>query len=709
MDGSFDQKIVVTDPLKVRDNRGRFTSAHEADINFIQRFLIDTGILSCFKTDSQSRIIPYNLLEPVNKVILPHVIYMDIEVKTQGRFPNARNPTAPVVSVSFFDSFHKRYLTICADDRVIKEVVMNPLPDWIIMHVPTPTHLLGKVIEYLNYMNPDIVTGWNIEFDINYLEAWANSNFHKHIPVGESGEVFDLLEAYRKIRGSLGNRLKEVVVREGILHSEDMVSEFFKVEMYNNRNTRDDFILYNKKDVEYCVKLDTGFKRVTDGKWIQYDLISNFWAQRNFVGLHTINYTTSHVKRHDPLWLRMAHQLGFTLPMSGTAEDDSGLDEGAVVFTPDAGIYRDITVLDMSRYYPSILLSFPKETSPDIWGKLAPAVISYLSAERDKWDAELKKHTPGTQEYNTVKLTQTVVKHFLSGAWGYFAYSGSRIYSKERGDFVLRTGAEGLDRVRSRALKIGHKTIYGDTDSILIHSKPDEVDNLVDEVNDELSIWAGEKGIVDSRFHIKEDRFAKTTLFIEKKGTGVGAKKRYGQRIVREGGEPCDYILVKGFEYVRGNTSEVTRKLQKEVIDDILMDNITELTTKIKTIMDSIKSNKYSLDDITIPINLSQPFTEKKVSGEYYNGAIWNNMYIGESIIPGDLVRYFKAKSTGSLPHNEWVSYLEQSAVTSRGVVPDYDWIINRTLRSPLERILASVGISWDHVEGYKDVDDLFR
>ena len=536
MDGKFDKKIIVTDPLEVSNNRGRFSSAHEADINYIQRFLIDTDILSSFTTPITSHIIPYDAMSPIDKILLPLIVYMDIEVRTKGRFPNARVPDAPIIAVTFYDNYYKKYVTICVDDRVTEQVVETPLPDWTIIKVPTPGHLLSKLLEYLNFIKADIITGWNISFDTDYLIAWAKKNFKKIIPLGEFEEIFDLLEAYKKSKASMGNRLKEVVVKEGLIRTEDMVSETFKIDMYTDPNQRDNFILYNKKDTEYCVKLNSGFTRVTDGKFVQYNFIENFWNQRNFVGLNTINYTTAHVKRHDPLWLRVARNLGFTLPSGGQSEeneDEGGLEFGGVVFTPPAGIYRNLTVLDMSRYYPSILLSFPNETSPDIWGKLAPTVISYLSAERDRWDAELKKFTPGTEDYKTAKVSQTIAKTFLSGAWGYFAYAGSRIYSKKRGDFVLKTGGDGLRRVRERASKIGHETIYGDTDSIFIDSEPDDVESLVGEVNDELTRWATEMGIKDSRFHIKEDRFAKTTLFIKAKNSEEGAKKRYGQRIIR--------------------------------------------------------------------------------------------------------------------------------------------------------------------------------
>ncbi len=1032
MDGKPDIKIIATDPASVGNNRVKFKAPHEADVNYIQRLLIDTGILSCFYTPINTVVIPYTTIVPVNKIIQPRVVFIDIEVLSQGRFPNMRNPTQPVIAVTLHDSVYKKYYSICLDDRVFQQTHTQLEPDWDLVRVINARNLFDLTKQYLDNANPDIISGWNIKFDIDYFQAWAKAKFKETLDLSRC-EIFDLLGAYKKIKSSLGNRLKEVVVKEDIIKAVNMVSDTFKIEMYTDKTQRDNFIKYNKKDVEYCVMLANGFKRVTDGKWIQYDIFRNFWGQKNFVGLANLEYTTSHIKRHDPLWLSTAHQLGFTLPTSYMSEDTEDLEFGGVVFTPSMGLYRKITVLDMSRYYPSILLSFPKETSPDIWGKLAPSVITYLSKERDFWDAEVKKYTPGTEEYKTAKVTQTNVKTFLSGAWGYFAFKGSRIYSKERGDFVLKTAGEGLNRVKDRAKKAGHDTIYGDsviensptlilrnnrldvvpiqdvkandttltesgwtkvnklikktvtkkmfrvetydgvvevtedhslirsdgspakprevstgdilgeikysslpkgtfydseiawllgyfcadgtagdyrktcnkvavhidgqqedllirskdilerklhfdckissypsnetsggivyrlnihnpikcgaleyflmcydsnhnkkipelifnadtnaisefidgfiygdgsdknkekimefcktelimfglhilykiigqksrymvyvgqrkskqylrkirivknitdlrlhqdhevkqitdlgiysnvnvydletenhqfssggvllhnTDSIFLGSTMEEVEGLVAEVNDELTLWAKEKGIVDSKFHIKEDRFASTTLFIKAKNSEEGAKKRYGQRIIRENNDPCDYILIKGFDYVRGNTSEVTRKLQKEVIDQILMDDTTKIISNIQKIMKDIATKEYDLDQITIPINLSKPFEKGiEVDGEYYDGAIWGNKYIGESIIGGDMVRYFKAKSCGNLPYNQWVAYLDADRVKKLGITPDYEWVVDRTLRSPLESILNAAGISWANIQGFENVDELF-
>jgi len=91
-DGTKVKKVIVTDPLQVRDHRKDFTVAHEAKIRFVQRGLIDMGIKSCFETNVRSGVIPYTALTPVDDVIMPLVVYMDIETKSRARFPNWRNP-----------------------------------------------------------------------------------------------------------------------------------------------------------------------------------------------------------------------------------------------------------------------------------------------------------------------------------------------------------------------------------------------------------------------------------------------------------------------------------------------------------------------------------------------------------------------------------------------------------------------------------------
>jgi hypothetical protein len=139
------------------------------------------------------------------------------------------------------------------------------------------------------------------------------------------------------------------------------------------------------------------------------------------------------------------------------------------------------------------------------------------------------------------------------------------------------------------------------------------------------------------------------------------------------------------------------------------MEDTAKIIGNIQKIMVDITTKEYDLDQITIPINLSKPFEHgEEVGGEYYNGANWNNRFIGENIISGDMVRYFKAKDCGQYPFNQWVSYLDAERIKKAGIKPDYDWIVDRTLRSPLENILASAGISWANIQGYENVDSMF-
>jgi DNA polymerase elongation subunit (family B) len=43
-----------------------------------------------------------------------------------------------------------------------------------------------------------------------------------------------------------------------------------------------------------------------------------------------------------------------------------------------------------------------------------------------------------------------------------------------------------------------------------------------------------------------------------------------------------------------------------------------------------------------------------------------------------------------------------------KGIEIDYEWVIERTIRSPLERILEADGIGWENVEGYANLNEWF-
>ncbi len=704
-DGTKVKKVVVTDPLKVRDHRDDFSVAHEAKIRFVQRFLLDTKIRSSFETSIRGGVIPYTHLSPVDKVLKPLVVYMDIEVRTRVRFPNWRYPTDPVIAVSFYDGKYKKYITIIYDpDNPSKQHVSD---NWIVIRTASIKEIIELSCGYLERIRDELLVGWNIPFDINYFNAFASKNFGLSLPL-DGYEIFDLGDAYRNARPSLGNRLKEVVVREGIAKEEDMPMTSFDITYYENPRTRNIFIKYSKKDVEYCVLLDTGFVDVKTGKWKNYDLINRYWGEKNFAGLDEIKGTLKHAPRHDVFWLRKAGELGMVLPSIPDTRGESGIDRGAVVFDAREGLIPDSTVIDLSRYYPNILRLFP-EVSPDARGLLAKAVVEELGSERDYWDAELLKCTPGTPEHEVTKSSLTRAKNFLSGTWGFFAYSGSRVYDPKKASRVLEIGREGMEVIKEIAGYRGSDVFYGDTDSVFLQCAADDVRELVDDVNDALTVWAADMGVAPE-FKVKEDRYAENTLFIKVKGRDEAAKKRYAQLIIRETWQPCNYIMIKGFDFARGNTSEVTRPLQKDVIEAALRGSVDGLTEHVGDVVKKVRRGEYDIDDITIPVNLGKNI-ETTTHGEYYSGARYNIKYIKEEIVPGDMVRYFKAKSMPPgypFPKGGWISYIDKFNLP-KGIEVDYDWVVERTIRSPTERVLSAVGIQWLQVLGGKDARSEFR
>jgi len=58
----------------------------------------------------------------------------------------------------------------------------------------------------------------------------------------------------------------------------------------------------------------------------------------------------------DTLLLRLAKREGVVLPTS--VDRDENPIRGAIVLNPPSGRYENVAVLDMSRYYPSIIISF---------------------------------------------------------------------------------------------------------------------------------------------------------------------------------------------------------------------------------------------------------------------------------------------------------------------------------------------------------------
>lgn len=709
-------KIIASDPSAVgkeykdkKSLRDLFPKHWEADVNFINRLLTDTGIKSGFSFNTRQKNVHYEDLTPENFSLSPLVSIFDIEVKTTVRFPNPNQAFQKIIAVTVWDDKNCVYITFMLTKSTKK---MQKVGNWLKVYCTSEEQLLRFVMDYFNKVKPDVISGWNVDFDVNYFTARCR---YLKIPVYfDYACIFDLCQAYKFLRKSLRNRLKEMVIEEGL--AEEVVSEEYHIEFWERPETREKFMLYNKMDVEYCVLVDQ-----------KYDIIQFFWDLKNFVGQGSMK-NQSHGMLIDLLLLREAHGK-YVLPSMPPKTEKRKSFRAAIVIEPKEGVYGDmspwtgvvdsdvkgVAVLDMSRFYPNIVKAYYPSVlrfSPDGKENLFPEIIDDLMAKREEYETIMANSEVDSREYKNAKRNRDLVKSpLLSGIWGYIAWARSRVADNKKAGFIAGKAREGLMLAQVKSEKLGMKILYGDTDSILDLVALKDIDKLIEELNIVFTDFC-KKEKIPSLLKIKLDRFYRRALWLEGKTNKKGVKKRYMGHCVVDGGKKVDFIDTKGFDMVRGDSSKITRKLQADVGDAILRKGTDGLVERIKVMVKTMKAGEFSHNEIAIVKTLHQKMdkrgkTGKIINMDYYRGSRYGNKYLGFDIVSGDSVKMLYVNSVKGFPATDVVCYLDQDKLPQLNM--NYAKMVDRTIKSKVERFLRVAGLSWNEVIGIPGFEDNWK
>ncbi len=679
-------KITTQHPSDVPRLKQTLPSTQEADIPFIRRMLIDQKIFGQFEILSNKTTVHYTDLIPhKGDLIGPLICYCDIETNSDI-MPNPKNAEYPVCGLTVYDSYFKRYLEFYLDENEDYKKIRPTKPHNTEVFVFTKEdELLESLNTYLKQLKPDFITGWNfIRFDWEYL---TNRMKQFDMELYDTGiQPFDLLDGYAKVYKRLGNRLKEVVLEEKL--TDEVVASEYHNEFYTAQD-KSKFLLYNKKDVEYCFLIDQ-----------KYQLIRYFFAIMNTCGLENIKYALSNMILIDTITLRISKDLGIALPTNDRNKKGRGL-KGGSVFKAPKGFIEWLGIYDMSRYYAYIVIAF--KISPDKDRVIMPAVNSFLIKNRDKYEKILDA-TPRDDPFYVVKeITKDAAKFILESSWGVMGSLEFRLFSLPDAQKVTREAREGLWFLRDSAKAKGYNVLYGDTDSIFIKHKttdPSESDAIVIIINDALNAYADSKKI-PRYLKVKLDELFDTSIF-------SGAKKRYAGHVCFAKGKPADYIKIRGYETRRRSTSQFIKELQKDILTKILKrESIPKINEYVINKFSNIRN--LPLEKLAIRVQLSKPIDIKESlisKAYYYQASLYANKHLALNIRQGDQVKILPVKRIPTKPETKWLAYLDDRQIP-KGTLINYKKI-ESDIWSSVDTFLDMIGIGRSHIRNTAKVSEVW-
>ncbi|GAB7009945.1 DNA-directed DNA polymerase [Halorubrum trueperi] len=613
--------------------------------------------------------------------------------------------------------------------------------------------MLDAFVDYVDETDPDLLTGWNFEdFDAPYvldrLEVLDDgSRYDLSIDrlsrIGEvwrSGwggpdikgrVVFDLLYAYKRTMFTEleSYRLDAVGERELGVGKERYTGDIG--DLWEQDPER--LLEYSIRDVELCVEIDR-----------KQDVIA-FWDEvRTFVGCKIEDAPTP----GDTVDMYVLHKAfgKFALPTKGQQESEDF--EGGAVFDPITGVKEMVTVQDLKSLYPMCMVTInagpetkvdPAEYDDETY--VAPngthfrkkpdgimrEMVDELLSEREEKKALRNDHEPGTEPYEQYDRQQASVKVIMNSLYGVTGWDRFRLYDKEGAAAVTATGREVIDFTEEAAEELNYQVSYGDTDSVMLSlsdmSKEEAIETsfeIADHINERYDDFAREELNADShRFQIEFEKLYRR--FFQ-----AGKKKRYAGHIIWKEGKDVDDIDITGFEYKRSDIAGITKEVQQNVIETIVTgDDIDEDMEEVKLylvdVIARVLDGDVDLDEIGIPGGIGKKLDAYETPTAQVRGAKYANHMLGTNFGSGSKPKrlyiekvhpdFWERMETeagldpqrdplyGEFKRDPDVICFEYADQVPAEFEVDWEKMLDKTLKGPIERVIEALGMSWEEVK----------
>ena len=686
---------------------------HEYDILFTRRYFIDKGITPLVLHEATGDFIEHKSKVPVfiaetivqisgETLSNPKVLAFDIE--TYSHFDSVIDAEKnPIIMLAFYgDNFKKVF---------VWKKFRTDFED--VEFVENEAHLLEKFKQTINEFKPDILTGYYSDgFDLPYIKTRAEKNkikldigFDYSEPRTRTGKEITVsingithLDIFKFIKKVMGSTLETYYYDLGSIASELLDEEKHDVALSelpqawdNNPQELEKFCKYNLHDsyltYSLAVKMMPTIIEIVKIIGIPiYDVNRMGFTQR--VEWYIMKQATKfneiapNKPGHDEVMKRRMHTY-----------------QGAFVFEPKPGLYKDIVVFDFRSLYPTIIASHNigpdtincacckdiakpiTENGEVIWfctkkKGFIPILIEDIITRRliIKDAIKLEKSNPKSRE-NSDKLKfldarQNSLKLLANSFYGYLGFFAARWYFLECARSVTAWGRFYIQKVIENAQKEGFIVLYSDTDSIFLTLDGKTKKNAEDFVKTVNSTLPG-------LMELDYEGFYPSGIFVSAKMGPYGAKKKYA--MISEHG----ILKIRGFETVRRNWSLIAKDVQEKVLDITLREHDTaKALDYVKSVIKDLRNKKIPLAGVIMHTQLTKEILDYANKGPHV-AAAQRLMNKGKKITAGSIIKYVVTQGSDiirnrvKLPDEVTESDYDSDYYIHNQVVPAVERIFN--------------------------------
>jgi DNA polymerase elongation subunit (family B) len=371
---------------------------------------------------------------------------------------------------------------------------------------------------------------------------------------------------------------------------------------------------------------------------------------------------------------------------------------GGYVHRPLEGVHDNIALFDFQSLYPSITIThnISPETldcrccAGDARAKVPgedyhfcrrrkgfiPSVMEDLVRKRAEVKGGVSGEGQGPAERKALDNRQRALKILANAIYGYYAYPGSRWYSRVCAQSIASWGRFYIRGVIAKAEAAGLPVIYGDTDSLFLKVKHrKDASEFLGAVNRNLP------GVME----LDLQGIYPSGIFVLSR-SGAAAKKRYA--LLQQDGS----VLIRGFERVRRDWAAIARDTQEKVILAVLRDRSAAGAAEIvRGMVRLVREGRASMEDVAIRSQVTRPLEDYQQVGPHVAAARLA-VSKGMRVPAGSTIRYVIAPGEGP--------------ISSRAVPLEYataydpEYYVNNQVVPAALRVLSGFGYGKEDLAG---------
>jgi DNA polymerase, archaea type len=698
----------------LREEAKKFGQCLEADILFRRRYLIDKKIEPFALYEAEGQEITARMKAKVYSIAgiehvsdnTPKLRIMSIDIETynaKGQMPSPEED--PIIMVAFCEDNFKKVVT-WKRFKTDKDYIE---------FVDSESALIERIKQVIEERQPDILAGYYSDgFDLPYINTRARKykislewgvdysrlKISKRQDEAEITGIthLDILNFIKRVhRFSLQTPVYDLdsVAKEVLGEGKEKVDIEALFKAWDSSEDLEKFCSYNLKDAELTLGLVNR-------------LLPNIIEITKMIGLSMGDISRmSYSQLVEWYLIRQAQSFDELVPNrpSNIQIEQRRMHtyEGAFVFEPTPGLYKDIVVFDFRSLYPSIISAH--NISPDMLdcdccrdSEKVPGMNHWFCSKRkgfistvieDVINRRLRvKEIMKTTKDTMLVARQQALKTVANSIYGYLGFFGARWYSMESAQAITAYGRHHIKQVIDQAKEKGYRVLYSDTDSIFLAlegRKEEEAKAFIQQVNMALP------GIMELEY----EGYYSSGIFVAARATQTGAKKKYA--LMAKSGA----LKIRGFETVRRNLAIIAKETQEKVLRTLLTEMKPDnALAYVKDVIRKLRAKEMETGKVTITTQLQREVGSYDSIGPHV--AVAQRMQqMGKSVGPGSMIKYVVTQ--GSERIRDRAKLPEE---ISQGEYDAEYYIKNQVLPS-VTSIFAVFGINIEEETGRKEQSKL--